>query len=97
MRTKRLFLIAAILISSAGTIFAAMPKDTIRTAIPVDSIKMGNALYVQNCARCHKLKDPGKYTMTKWPGLVNKMQKRAKISDEQKALILSYLATAAKK
>lgn len=56
----------------------------------------GKALYTNSCVRCHKLKDPAKYTSAQWPGS-NKMQKRSKITDEQKALILSYLKMEAKK
>ena len=98
MNTKRFLTIATgILLSSAGTIFASTQNDTIAHKMSADSVKTGKALYENNCVRCHKLKDPAKYTMAQWPRLVDKMQKRAKITDEQKALILSYLATEAKK
>jgi len=98
MNTKRIFTIAAgIMLSSSVTIFAATQNDSITNKLHADSVKTGNELYVKNCVRCHKLKDPAKYTRAQWPGLVNKMQKRAKITDEQKALILSYLVTEAKK
>jgi len=88
-----------ILLSCTGTMFAVKLKqnDTIKNKMAVDSVSTGNELYAKNCVRCHKLKDPAKYTRAQWPGLVNKMQKRAKITDEQKALILSYLLTEAKK
>ena len=98
MNTKRVFTIAAgIMLSSTVAIFAATQNDSITNKLHADSFKTGNELYVKNCVRCHKLKDPAKYTRAQWPGLVNKMQKRAKITDEQKALILSYLLTEAKK
>lgn len=89
-------MVGVILLSCAGTIFAIKQDDTLKNKISVDSVRTGNELYVKNCARCHKLKDPAKYTMAQWPGLVNKMQKRSKITDQQKAMILSYLATEAK-
>ena len=98
MKTKRLFLITvSILLSGAGTIFATKQIDTVKFKTTVDSVKTGNELYENKCKRCHKLKDPAKYTMVQWPGLVNKMQKRAKITDEEKNIILIYLATKAKK
>ena len=77
--------------------FAAKQIDTVKNKTAVDSVKTGNDLFVNKCKRYHKLKDPHKYTMVQWPGLVNKMQKRAKITDQEKAMILSYLATEAKK
>ena len=98
MNKKRLFTITAgILLSCFGTLFAITQNDTITSKSNVDSVKTGKTLYENKCVRCHKLKDPAKYTMAQWPGLVNKMQKRSKITDEQKKLILSYLATEAKK
>ena len=98
MNTKRLYSLAGVLLlSCAGTIFAVVQNDTIKNKLVTDSVKTGNELYVKSCGHCHKLKDPAKYTMVQWPGKVTKMQKRAKITDEEKALILSYLATEAKK
>ena len=98
MRIKRLFPFAVVFfLSNAGTIFAETQNDSIKNRMALDSVKTGNELFVRSCARCHKLKDPAKYTREQWPGLVNKMQKRAKITDEQKALIISYLVTQAKK
>lgn len=98
MNTKRFFSLAVVvLLSSAGGIFAAKQNDTAKNKTPVDSVSTGKALYEKNCVRCHKLKDPAKYTKAQWPGLVNKMQKRAKITDEEKSIILTYLATEAKK
>jgi len=98
MNKKQIFTIAAgILLSCVGTLSAATQNDTLTSKLYADSVKTGKALYVNNCVRCHKLKDPAKYTMAQWPGLVKKMQKRSKITDEQRKLILSYLATEAKK
>jgi len=98
MNTKRIFtFVAGILLSCAGTILASTQNDSIINKMHADSVKTGKTLYANNCVRCHKLKDPVKYTRAQWPGLVNEMQKRSKITDEQKALILSYLMTEAKK
>ena len=85
------------LLSSAANMFAAAPNDSIKSKLPIDSVRMGKELYANSCVRCHKLKEPSKYTIQQWPGLVNKMQKRAKITDNQKAIILSYLLSEAKK
>jgi len=98
MNTKHLFsLTLLIFLSTAGSLFAAKQNDTLKNKVSVDSISTGKILYEKNCVRCHKLKDPAKYTMAQWPALVNKMQKRSKITDEEKAIILTYLTTEAKK
>ena len=96
MKTKRTLFIATIIsFGFSGAILATNQNDSIKQNI--DSLTIGKNLYEISCVRCHKLKDPAKYTAQQWPGLVNKMQKRAKITDEQKAIILSYLVSEAKK
>jgi cytochrome c2 len=96
MKTKRTLVIATIMsFGFSGAILATNQNDSIKQNI--DSLKTGKNLYEASCVRCHKLKDPAKYTAKQWPGLVDKMQKRAKITDEQKAIILSYLVSEAKK
>ena len=98
MKTKRLFSMAiVILLSTAGSVSAIKQSDTLKNRMPLDSIANGKALYEKSCQRCHKLKDPAKYTAVQWPGLVNKMQKRAKITDVEKEIILTYLKSQAKK
>jgi cytochrome c2 len=76
---------------------ALTPNELMKNKVQRDSAVIGKTLYENSCARCHSLKDPAKYTMHQWPGLVDKMQKRAKITNEQKAIILTYLATKTKK
>lgn len=98
MNRNRLFAMSiVILLSTAGSVFAVKQPDTLKSKMPVDSIATGKGLYERSCQRCHKLKDPAKYTVVQWPGLVNKMQKRAKITDTEKAIILTYLKSQAKK
>jgi hypothetical protein len=79
------------------SIFAKSQNDSIKNKVQIEMVMSGKALYEKSCTHCHKLKSPSKYTIQQWPGLVNKMQKRSKITDEQKAIILTYLTTEAKK
>lgn len=56
----------------------------------------GKELYENRCGKCHKLFTPSDYTVTKWPGILNRMQNKAKITDDQKAQVFAYLSTGAK-
>ena len=57
----------------------------------------GKAIYLANCGNCHKAYDPERNTYEGWQKDVNRMQKRAKITDGEKELILNYLSVLAKK
>ena len=98
MNSKRLYSLAAgLVLASAASLFAANQTDSVTLKTANDSIGSGKQLYSTSCIRCHKLNEPSKYTSQQWPVIVDKMQKKAKITDEQKAIILKYLLSDAKK
>lgn len=51
----------------------------------------GKGLYENNCAKCHKLYSPNDYSAIQWQPILLDMQKKAKITDEQREKIYSYL------
>lgn len=53
--------------------------------------------FTTTCQKCHKLPKTEKHTVEEWPNTVNRMQKKANFSDEQKTQILTFLTTHAKK
>jgi len=55
------------------------------------SLRKGYTLYVNKCGACHKLYKPAKFPEEKWKKEVPLMMIRAKISEEQKELILRYI------
>ncbi len=57
----------------------------------------GRNIYVHKCGSCHSLRLPDKHTEQEWGYYLNKMQSRAKISDEEKKLIKDFLKIGAKK
>jgi len=65
--------------------------------VPLEDLKTGRSLYVNKCAACHHLRLPNKYNEKQWVVILNKMQKKAKITDDQKQLIYQYLINAPKK
>lgn len=61
------------------------------------SLIEGKALYDNNCGKCHKLFDANEYTAEEWKPIVDRMQAKAKIDDNQTALVYAYLSSNAKK
>mgnify|MGYP001240530511 CR=1 len=51
----------------------------------------GKNLYENNCAKCHDLYKPKDFNAEQWKPILLSMQKKAKISDEQREKIYSYL------
>jgi len=98
MNRKRIFSALITLIMSSGiAIYTQIPNDSISSgSTQLDSLKMGKEVFENSCVRCHKLKDPTRFTKEEWPKLVGKMQKRAKITDEQKEMIIKYVVSEAK-
>lgn len=57
----------------------------------------GKAVFEANCGRCHKYRDPTKYTTTQWTKWLDKMAPKAKLSDEQKMQVFNFVSVNAKK
>ena len=51
----------------------------------------GRTLFVNNCAKCHDLYSPKDFNAEQWKSIMLRMQKEAKISDEEREKIYAYL------
>ncbi len=54
-------------------------------------ISRGEELYSEKCAGCHRLYLKAELTAQEWKITMEKMGKRAKLNDEEKKIVLSYL------
>ena len=61
------------------------------------TIDAGHALFTAKCGKCHALKDPTKYTAGGWDVIMQKMAKKARLNEEQKAQVTAYVHANAKK
>ena len=96
----KFFTLAAITLFmvSCGTqkntpVAAVLPAET-ETAKAValtPELTEGQNLYSNNCAKCHKLFEPKKFTQEEWQPILVKMQKKAKLDDVQMASITNYI------
>jgi hypothetical protein len=79
---------------------ACSPKATTRTVAEptsTDPMVMGKSLYVARCSKCHELPKVGDFTANKWTGIVDWMAPKAKLSTQEKQLVLNYVQANAKR
>ena len=54
-------------------------------------LEEGKAIYESHCNKCHKLFDPQEFNVSKWEGVLPSMTKKAKLTDDQSALVRAYV------
>jgi hypothetical protein len=54
-------------------------------------LKWGRNLCLQHCGACHSLHSPSEFTREGWKRIVEKMQVKAKLGEDEKKALLSYL------
>jgi len=60
--------------------------------IPMSSeLIEGKTLFLNNCSKCHGLYDAKDFNAEQWKPIMLRMQKEAKISDEEREKIYAYL------
>jgi hypothetical protein len=89
---KNGFLLLSVIVLFACKSALYIPsKETLGENVNLENYKKGRTLYVNNCSSCHALYLPEKYNKKEWIKWVNNMAPKAKITIEQKELILTYL------
>lgn len=94
----KFFTLAAITVFmvSCGTqkntpVAAIQPAETVNAVVLTPELVEGQSLYSNNCAKCHKLFEPKKFTQEEWYPILERMQKKAKLDDVQMASITNYI------
>ncbi len=81
-------------------LFGCSPKATTKSVvepISTDPMLYGKSLYVARCSKCHELPKMGDFTANKWTGIVDWMAPKAKLSSQEKQMVLKYVQANAKK
>lgn len=55
--------------------------------------QQGQQIFAGNCGKCHKLYKKEDFTSDRWTKIVDKMAPKAKLTEEQKSLVLAYLTS----
>ena len=91
-----LLLLCGLIYRCGSALYVPTAADQDRTGIMLDSLAEGRKLYVDHCGSCHNLYLPERYKASEWEKNVDEMQEKGKITDSQKAKILSYLKSGSK-
>ena len=54
-------------------------------------LAQGKEIYDTKCGRCHKLPAVADFTAEEWQPIMLRMQKKAKITDDERELIYNYV------
>ncbi|UAY52343.1 c-type cytochrome [Ferruginibacter albus] len=84
-------------------VWSCSPKTTPTTttttpapAKPSGDVAAGKETYEAKCGRCHGLPNPGDFTATKWPHIIDEMAPKAKLDGTETANVLAYVLANAK-
>ena len=86
-----IFIFTLIACKSSKTVSSASQSTTI------DPMVNGKSLYMTKCSKCHELPKVEDFTAQKWTGIVDWMAPKAKLTKEEKAMVLEYVHAMAKK
>ena len=86
-KTLASVVLAAILYGCSPTLYIPASTD----ATEQQQLLSGRTIYVDHCSSCHNLHFPKEYNAEGWKKQLDKMQLKAKITDQEKQLVLKYL------
>jgi mono/diheme cytochrome c family protein len=96
-RKLPILLLAAGLIGCVTALYLPTQGDADAAGVSLASLQQGRTLYINRCASCHNLYQPSAYTHADWAPILDRMQKPAKITDDEKRTIAKYLEVGAKR
>jgi mono/diheme cytochrome c family protein len=90
-KTKAIIILflCAIIYSCSPLLYVPTSSD----ATQQQQLITGRKIYVDHCGSCHNLHLPKEYNTDGWKKQLNEMQVKAKITDEEKQLVLKYLTS----
>jgi|SRR6218665_112861 len=72
-----------------------VPPKIVETNAPnevvVAALEEGKSLMEKQCANCHSLFAPKEFRADQWPSILKRMQKKARLNDDETALIQNYI------
>lgn len=69
---------------------AITPPPTGGGKMNLQMVESGKKIYNNSCGRCHGLKKTENYTQEDWVGIMERMAKKARLTDTEKADVLAY-------
>ncbi len=87
--------IVPVLLLGAACATTAAKRASMDPTLPPQ--QRGKAIYETSCNRCHALYMPSSYAAEEWPFYVRKYGRKARLSAEERDLVMSYLQAGARK
>ncbi len=75
----------------AAPVASTTANETAKAVALTPELEAGKSLYDNNCAKCHKLFEPKKFTKEEWTPILVRMGKKAKLDETQVASISNYI------
>lgn len=93
MKIKLLGTLAIITILTSCSSSKKVVAETKEEVKLTPELAEGKLLFENNCGKCHKLFSPEDFSKEEWQPIVMRMQKKARITDEQRDLVYNYLVS----
>lgn len=71
-------------------------KSEVLSSFSEEQLAQGELLFEQNCAECHKLKDPASRDPEQWNNVLKRMLPKTKLTYDESRLVRAYLVTNSK-
>jgi hypothetical protein len=97
---RRIFFGMLVIFTGCSAALPVVTEDDVRrvrTRMPtatLHTLDAGRQRYIDRCGGCHSLHMPSEFTEEEWRKSLEEMQSRSRTSDEEKELILLYIAAA---
>jgi len=96
MKYKIITLIGLVVIINSCASKSSIPttevkKEEVKTSPMTSELAEGMYLYENNCAKCHKLYSPKDFNAEEWKPIVNRMQKKAQLTDLDGQKVYNYV------
>jgi mono/diheme cytochrome c family protein len=94
MITISLLLIAAFFVGCATNQVAVLTSEQMAAqGIDETALRRGRALAMTECTECHRFYRPHEYSPEQWPGIIERMGRRASLSGSQIEDVRLYFVT----
>ena len=77
-------------------VVAACSKKMTASKAPPAEVVSGNQIFDMKCGKCHDLKKPADFTAAEWIPIMDIMAGKAKLSADDKEMVVSYVKFYAK-
>lgn len=91
-----LLVIVLVICKCSSALYNPTTADAQNSGTSLDSLIAGRKTYIESCSSCHSLYLPEQYTKREWIIIMDSMQTKSNLTEEQKKIILKYLVTKSK-